>query len=133
MSILSSGISGSAGNTVLQSYTGATKPSYGKLQLRCEKIPQYVPMPANRQFNFEVSQTLPDGIDLIIGRPKLFSTGLLRAVVLSESQTPAAFAQNLREETLVEDADFWEIYGPQTKILDGRTNIRERIFKALFK
>ena len=24
-------------------------------------------------------------------------------------------------------------YAPQTKILEGRTNIRERIFKALFK
>jgi hypothetical protein len=29
--------------------------------------------------------------------------------------------------------DFPKIYDPQTKILEGRTNIRERIFKALFK
>jgi hypothetical protein len=75
-------------------------------------------MPANLQFNFEceVAQTLPDGIDLIIGRPTvtaaavaLFSTGLLRAVVLAESQTPEAFAQTLREATLAEEAEFWEI------------------------
>ena len=100
-----------ATDTLLQSYNGATEPSYGKLQLRCEISPQHVPMPANLQFNFEceVAQTLPDGIDLIIGRPTLFSTGLLRAVVLAETQTPEAFAQTLREATLVEEADFWEI------------------------
>jgi hypothetical protein len=28
---------------------------------------------------------------------------------------------------------FGQSYAPQTKILEGRTNIRERIYKALFK
>ncbi len=62
---------GKPATDMLQSYTGATEPSYGKLQLRCEISPQHVPMPANLQFDLEceVAQTLPDGIDLIIGRP----------------------------------------------------------------
>ena len=95
----------------LESYEGATKPSFGTLQLRCEVNPQHVPIPASMQFDFEceVSETLADGIDLIIGRSTLFSTGLLRAVVLAESQTPEAFAQTLKEATLEEEEEFWTI------------------------
>ena len=95
----------------LESYEGATKPSFGTLQLRCEVSPQHVPIPASMQFDFEceVSETLADGIDLIIGRSTLFSTGLLRAVVLAESQTPEAFAQTLKEATLEEEEEFWTI------------------------
>ena len=70
-----------------------------------------MPIPANLQFDFEceVAQVLPDGIDLIIGRPTLHSTGLLKSVVLAESQTPDSFAQTLREATLEEEAEFWEV------------------------
>ena len=98
-------------DTLLQSYSGVTEPSYGTLHLRCEVSPQHVPIPANLQFDFEceVAQVLPDGIDLIIGRPTLHSTGLLRSVVLAESQTPDSFAQTLREATLEEEAEFWEV------------------------
>jgi len=98
-------------DTLLESYEGVTKPSFGNLQMRCEVSPQHAPIPANMQFDLEceVAETMSDGIDLIIGRPTLFSTGLLKAVVLAQSETPESFAQSLREATLEEEEDFWEI------------------------
>ncbi len=62
-----------------------------------------------------------------------FSFVMAKLVLRSKAGPPDLESIRMWEASLENAKQMSKIYPSQTKILEGRTNIRERIFKALFK